>query len=65
MRILIMSIVEELKDFPGLEAAFHQMVDDGVAALFSIANSHYLAVLVDNRDVKVFRFDRLGLYRIH
>ena len=42
-----MPTIEELKDFPGLEAAFRQMVDDGLAACFSIANRHYLAVLVD------------------
>ena len=46
-----------------VEAVFEEMEKAGLATTFVLANTGYIAVMVDNR-MKVFEFTKLGLQNI-
>jgi hypothetical protein len=47
----------------GGEAAFAEMEAAGLAVMFVLANTRYLAAMVDN-EMKIFEFTKLGLENI-
>jgi hypothetical protein len=46
-----------------VEKCFSQLVEAGHAVVFVLADSRFLAILIDN-DVRLFRFDETGLTRV-